>query len=189
MLRKSKGSGFKMKGYQAHANSPLSSGSWFERAGRGLRQLGTDIKRSLHPSLGGVGRDPAEDRAYYRNQLRIQEMAEKEARDKALAEKNALYKQFHDEYDTIGIKDQRDGTTEWGGAETDDQYRRRMNDLKKHKNTYANKKVKEHYANLKALEEQKLNSQTPLTEEQMAMAEGQGSKRPPLMKKKKKYEY
>mgnify|MGYP003139443332 CR=1 FL=1 len=60
-----------------------------------------------------------------------------------------------------------------------------MNDLKRHKHRYADQKVKDHYANLKALEEQRLNSHTPLTEEQMEMAEEQGSKRPPLMKKKK----
>jgi len=114
--------------------------------------------------------DPETLRAETRGKLRKAEAEKKAKQDKKNADLTAEYKKYHDEYDTVGIKDQRDGTTEWGGKETDAQYKRRMDDLKKHKANYATKKQNEAIAKRKADSKAKAEAMTPKTQKQVASA-------------------
>ena len=168
---------FKMKGWQAHGKSPMKQdGSWISRLG----SWGKDKLQKLSDSAVNIsnvaGNDPdtqAMHDAYLRKQKRDHQEMIKRHEDADAKEKQLL--KYEAMYMSDPISKQRSN-------ESDDQYRRRMADVKKHKRRFAEKKYKERMEADAAEAENKSLAMSPM-DEKTALAADQ--KRPPLMKKKK----
>ena len=147
---------FKMKGFQAHSNSPMKKGpiTWIKSK---VKQ-GLDYIDDKTVNMAPIDKET--------QAIRDQDAKNQAARTKALQNRTAKDKitdaakqKYKDSYMTDPIGKQRDN-------EDDEQYARRMADITKHKQAYADKRYAEDQARDKAKKEKALSSKTPKTKEQ-----------------------
>ena len=167
---------FKMKGWQAHGKSPMKQGGYWDR----FKSWGKEKLQDLSDAsvnMSNVAGVDKETRAMWDADLRRQQ---KQAADQKKRHEDARIKEkemqgYRDAYMNDPISKQRDN-------ESDSQYKRRMSDVTRHKQMYADKKYNERVAADKAATEEKSLAMSPRTE-----AQSKETKSVPYAKKKSPY--
>lgn len=143
---------FKMKGFQAHSNSPMKKGpiTWIKSKAKQAKDYIADKTVNMS-NIGGMSKS---DKKIFDagNTSMDQFYADSKKRRKADAAADKAKQAYKDSYMTDKIGQQRDN-------ESDAQYKRRMDDVTKHKQAYADKRYAEDQA-------KKSKTMTPKTKDQ-----------------------
>ena len=144
---------FKMKGYQHSEGSPLLAGGIWDRVKAGASKIGQTIKDNMPSTINMTNVVGSSKEQKKRNKQEIidgnkklADQKKRHAANRAMTEEMDIYKK--DYYKSDEYK-QRDGTTKYGGKESDDQYQRRKNDSERHAGIYANRVYKQNKAKKK----------------------------------------
>ena len=137
----------------ARMGTPMMKSSVWDKVKAGASKVGQKIKDNLPSTvnMSNVVGSTKEEKARQKQEI-IDGNKKLADQKKRIAKSNAMTEEmdgYTKEYYKSDEAKQRDGTTKYGGKESDDQYQRRKNDSKRHAGNYANKKYKENQAKKK----------------------------------------